>query len=660
MKTTIGQTYFVNRTFPYRCSYKEIINHVWNVSCRTNIGTGSKYNDDLLNGFFANNELLLSKKVGIAHKQGLSTLYGTDFSVFVVQYSHFKSVFDSLKFDAPNKIFGSNGVLSELKSIAKFIRQEIRNDNNCDYDFWEFLLKSIDTEISDCESIGRDEWFKCFLSLKKKNKTWKHDIGYHPDRVQNKIIDNMSRFDSKIHVLDSWNSCKEIMKTSTLSCIAVVSKLGLISFSFAADYGSKPSILEVFNLDNTNSVVNKAIEVSSTICSRLNKMPKLFSFMDFNMLLGFDSIVIADNLIKNDEVDKNDCRLYEIESHSRKRISKYMDSFSANKAVHLRFIADDDYQQNVNLMFFYDYVSLLSAYNYSLDSYYLWNIVSNNTEELEYEDLIKDYISKPTEHMYIDGSTVLISTINPVVPHTNLASKYGLDSNCYSTSSHQSRIYSFWRFANACNALTFASMTMMAYCLLDSVSINSIKYLKFKLFMVYKYHSFCYYSSLVESNFNIGFYNYKNDNSVVTIPIFNSFGINRLLNARKERNNILWQSANLSNTQLYNRYGLILSIVSLLITIISYGLVSAVFEGSQTIENPFDFFKIVFKTPKFYFILLIACIPLLIWICLNVVGIVIACKSNLVKKSHIFNGISNKNVISLRHNPNNKENKNSN
>lgn len=445
------------------------------------------------------------------------------------------------------------------------------------------------------------------------------------------------------------------MKASILSCIAVVSKLGLISFSFVADYGSKSSILKVFNLDNTTSVVNKAIEISSIICSRLNKMPKLFSFIDFNMLLGFDSIVIADNLIKNDQVDNNNCRLYEIESNSRERIGKYMDSFSANKAIHLRFIADDDYWQNINLMFFYDYVSLLSAYNYSLDYYYLWNIVSNNTEELEYEDLIKDYISKPTEHMYIDGNTVLISTINPVVPHSNLASKYNLDQKCYSTSSHQSRIYSFWRFANVCNALTFASMTMMAYCLLDSVSINSIKHLKFKLIMVYKYHSFCYYSSLVESNFNAGFYNYKNDNSVVTIPIFDSFGINRLLNARKERNDVLWQSANLSNTQLYNRYGLIISLVSLLITIISYGLVSAVFKGSQTVENPFDFFKIVFETPKFYFILLIACIPLFIWICLNAVGIIIACKSNLVKKANIFNGISNKKVISLRHNADNNK-----
>ena len=644
MKTTIEQTYFATKSFPFKCSYHTMIDKTWKISEDNNQEYPSKYIEEVVKGFFGSDEVSFSKTVCKKGESSKWSMYNANYSVFVIEYQNLRRVFETLIFDIRARLFACGGIVSELKTLAKLLRQSLFKSNN-DI-FWHGFLSEVEETIQKCESWDKNNYYECVDFLMHRNKKWKHQISYHADKIQSKINNNLKQFDMKIHELDGYYSCKSIFKEATLSCIAIISKNGILSISFVADFAKKGRTLEIYDLNDVDCVIKEANRISTTICSRINNLPKLFTFIDLNKLFGFKRMEIIDGLVSNFAENDTFNKMEKYEFQDREKTRKYLNGFSTKKCSHLRFIADDDYWKNKNLMYFYDYVSLLSAFNYSFDSYYLWNVVKNNSDELECDHPIKDYIGKPTEHMYIDGATVLISTINPVVPHSLITNESDIH---LPTSSHQSRFYSFWRFKSICNALVYSNFVVMGYHLLDSVMNNYAKYLPIKIIMVYKYHSYVSMASTIESNLNIGFFSAKNDNSIVIEPVFSCFGIDRISRASKERNDAIWQSANISNTQLYNRYGFLFSSISLLITLVSYGLVSAIFVDYQYVKYPIDFFSIVFDTPKFYFILLIASLPLVIWILLQIFGTLISCSKSIIKESKVFRLFTNKKIINLRH-----------
>lgn len=659
MSITISQTYFANRTFATKLSYKKAVGLLCKISDKEKPDTNSKYINDIVEKFFDKNEFSFSKKAKSYFDCTEKELRKSDYAIFSIAHDNLKREFDSFVCNPISRLFGTGGILPELKKIRKEIDHCINfKDIDPELTFWQQLYRDIDDVISQSLNCTRSDYNSCvdyYKLVRERNARWKNDLSLHPKFANARIINKFSDFDKCLHDLEDYLTVKNIFASSLVKCIIVVSKTGFISTSFVVEYVGMGGLITVDSLQSVNDVVTEGIKKAEIINSRINSVPKLFSYIDFNHLLGLKSLLIIDNLAKDYNTHEEKNLLSESEKDIRNKSIVFNNHFPTYKCTHLRFAVDEIEKASKLPMFFYDYVSLLTAHNYSFDSLYLWNVVNKNDWELEKNDNITDYIGKPTEHMYIDDSSVLISVINPIVPNTILKD---LSTVVLPSSSHQLRIYSLWRYMNACNALAFGGMAVLSSHLLDAVSVNYFSNYYNKTKMVYLYHKYSYLSSYVCSQFDIRHFHAKTSNMTVANYIFSKMNIDNLITARRQRTDELWRNANLSNTQLYNRYGLVLSITSLLIAILSYGLVSAVFGGEQKVERAIDFFNVVFSTPKFYFILMIASIPITMWIIVNVVlTIYRKTRFSIIKESKIFDGIPSHDIVSSRHTDNKKTEK---
>lgn len=405
--------------------------------------------------------------------------------------------------------------------------------------------------------------------------------------------------------------------------LALVTKTGILNISLISN---KDLISELpnktYDPNNCNHLIEEAILKSREVQQLNNRIPKILSFINLNKFLGFaDCFPIYDN--------PSTIAYPNLSSIEDRKISNKL---STNKGLYLKFTVDKDKLNNNDKspMIYFDYFTLLVAFQHSYDPYTLWEYIKDSENDginySLYKNKICDYLKKPTEHMYFDDSLVTISVIDESV-NTNMINNYleNTDSDIKKYNvSHQVRIYSFWDFIFVCNALSFGSVSLLINNIFIDYIKKKISKTVFKPFLNLKLARLSMIFAKIDANHNHTSFSSKEDSNLITDKVFHLIGLNRSEKYLNESTDINWRSGNLISSQTYQRYGIMFTLMSLFALVFSYGIVAYVDTKGETKGDYVLLFSDIFKqSPKIPVILTIIAVPFVLWCALQIVDTII-------------------------------------
>lgn len=621
--------YYACRSYAFVCEYEELLDKISKNSIPFPKNNNHLYLDSFIKEYFNNHEYSLSKNVvqfDYANDEDKSVILDkckkADFSIFLLDSSTLADVFkkEQLYKNAQKAVISVLNVFLESKQLfyglAQMSEQNFENIITTYHNQFS-LFKSFDDTIM---LAGKERNFHyiynsfiSFLSIIKNNTVY------------------LTK--DKSNVLDKYETIsKEIKKVTDLfyamgvmcgDCyvVAFVSSLGALNVAVVNEEEDKLLLpTEPYDSENANELVKCAIEESEKICSRINRIPRSFSFLNLNEYLGFENFYpIIENVSPL------------LDPHAIiHETNDIIDKTNTYKAIYLKILCNDTNRnkKDESPMIFYDYLSLLVAFQHRFDQYTLWTYLNNKDPYAsEFKNVIVDHIHKATEHLYFDDSMALLSVIDQQVNSTRLASLNKDILDVLPKASHQVRVYSFWDFMYSCSALSFGSLSL----LIDNLMIKHVKEIvintHFKPSINKKLIRLAYMNSRIHAMIGYASFNAKQDSQPIIDAIFSEIGLLRIEKYLKDSTEVNWKSGELINTQTYHRYGLIFSISSLLITLFAFGWVSRIDDVEKSEFSFEELFKGIFTTPKVLVVLGIIMIPAVGWVILNILDLhYIKCK----------------------------------
>ena len=629
MKLKIEPIYFCTRSFIYTCSFKKMIKHCTvsaeDLGCNSNLLI-----DCFLNKYF-NEEISAGNQIHKYHKEDkIEDLYKNQFILFqfniarINAYSkNFKHKFLKLHI---NKVFNLFDFI--IKDFKKYPANKTYKNLVVDIkelkQFYETKTSKLDDATKFCKK------------LHNKAEQWKEIVNRNSAKSDNNIYKNLKsvlKIEKDIDALFDTNALNND-KTKILLLLSQSGVLTISVISCVKDYS--------ISLSNNDKINKKlAIKNTASINSFMNKLPKLFSSVDFNHFLGFDNTktIIYKNIFDKFEKDEE---TYQTLSHKDKeeylifknaKQFKYVSSMNKQiktlKCLYLN-IYGKRINNNANLMKrynFYNYLSLLLGIGHSYDPDSILKFDDKKAEEF-------DLLKQCTQHLYFDDGQFTYTVINPSDQADELKNELNLRKHLMKNTSHKNRIYSFWDFQYICECGTYA--VFLSYIKILYVEYNRQHGNKRK-----KQKLISFLSSEIERNFSPIFYYFKNNNSLTKI-VLEKLNVDNISEDLENINKFSWREANFSNARTNYYVNIGLTTASLVITLLGFGMISKIFIDGYAIDyNNFynkpprsaeGLLYDIFTTPKFYLISAVTVfIILLIYAWYKIKYFIIKCKAkNLV------------------------------
>ena len=618
---------FCTRSFPYLCCYSTILKRLANKSVNINQEQGTFLTNEFLDYFLNEQNLPLSKQIKryeYINKKGsfvppkICDLAKNNFVLFlrnnveIIKIISSKSIKDNIKASFKKCL---KYVSDNIDDIYKYgiddghINPRIVDKGSLKKTTID-LMKNVEGSNFELNKKVFDEYYKLIAPFKEElTKAYKSTLFV---LKANSLIKSIGKIKDYFDTISIF--------TNDVKVIAVVSKSGVLNISLLKN-GVVDSFLPSINYDsnNCNYLIEEAIEKSKQVTKTCNYLPKIFSFIDLNNFLGFKKrFPIYD--------DPNTSALPEYRNIANKKIANKL---SNNKGIYLKFTVDDNYlsKDNISPMIYYDYFTLLVAFQHSYDEHTLWRFIQDSftggCNYTLYKEKINDFLQKPTEHLYFDDSLATVSAIDETVNINSINNflKNRKNKVVKSAASHQIRIYSFWDFIYVCNALAVGSISL----LVNSVFVEYIKEIvsksSFKPLLNVKLAKLATVYSKIDACHNSSSYSSKEDSNAIFDIIFGCIGLTRSERFLNETANTHWRSGNLISSQTYQRYGIVFSLIGLITGIFSYGLISKVDTTETSASDYVTLFKKIFtESPKIPVVLTIASVPIVLWIVLNTIS----------------------------------------
>ena len=593
---------YSTRPFIFTCDFADLIKILSNKAEGFDEKDRSSLTEDFLKRYLNSEELTplrnvysFKSKQNNPESSNLKTAKNSEHVLFLLNTKDYLDELLKMRIEVIKKSFtkilsfiqNNDGSLSHLIGIRKE-KLNLQIDSILDR-----YSKNIDINI---ENLKKDVLILTNLLKPVSIKIFKADI---KSDFYKQCHNNLKELHKILDVLDAF-----LISRKRMHILALVSKTGTIQISIIYEN----EIDCEFELNNeickNPQLVSEANRVSKIITSYINKLPKVFSILDLNHFLGFDDrIVIFDHprkMVRNLNIlDAKKCNtLY-------KKISN-------QKAIFMRMITDftDRDCSSALCRDFYNYVSLLVAYHHSYDEVTLLK----NYLKKENNNLV-DYLNKPTEHMYVDDSLVVLSTIDESANVEEIKKLVGSGGETTTEIfSHQLRIYSFWDFIYICNALAFGSTAILVNTLLLDYIKRKISDIRFKQIVHIKQARLGRIISRINSFYNSRSLSIKTDSNYIFDILFEKMGLKRIENQINETTDINWRSANLMSSQNYNRYSLLLTFISLFISIASFGLVAKVARGCTSNEYGELMHSLLTDSPQILVILTVISVPIAVYV----------------------------------------------
>lgn len=598
----------------YTCFYSTLLTKLASCSDEFPKELSSLYLDDFVKRFFNDDEISCSKKVSKYlfknndKKKSLAQCKKSPYSVFYLKNKPF------LNYRDDSTIFEK--IKKQLIKAADLLEKETdlialtNMDFNCKEWRTHISKSSKFQDLIDGEKNNIGE-FRKYISKIKEKVVYLNDNDEHTIDLRNSYNKISETVRSSFDFLDFFQSFK-----SRDRILAFVSSAGTINICFVKEsFRTVELSNKVYNPDSQNDLIEKTIDCSEQICSITNKIPKFFSFLNLNRILGFKM---------SNPVYDNPSTLFDIQN-SITQSNKINNKSNSYKAIYLKVLCNDDRMGTANHapMIFYDYLSLLIAFQHRYDQYSIWKYMNRNKYfKDEMKKCIVDYAQRTTEHLYYDDSLVLLSVIDQET-NSRLLTQYNQNLiQKLPKASHQVRIYSFWKFLYACSALTYGSSSLCINNIMSTHVMDVVNKTRIKPFLNHKLINLAYIYTKIDSLANHTTFNAKRDSQNIVDGIFENIGLIRIEEYLKHNTDINWKAGELINTQTYHRYGLIFSVASLLITIISFGMIAYIrIDCERDGKNLEELLTRIFsyaKSPKVLLVVLVILIPIIVWFLKNV------------------------------------------
>lgn len=609
---------FSCRTYVYLCNYEQLLKKLALKAIKHDEKRTGVFLEKFSEKFFKEDEFSMakriyhyepSKKCESINTKSLSKCKNSDYSLFWLDTKNICDIFKDKKLlvqvkdDLHNLVMSLNDNSRRLPKITTKNYKKIINSCIAFVDSSEFVGKGVVSHITSLKPI--------FKELKEKAVYY-----YRNKESSYYIFENLYKTFKRLKDLcDVYCVLKKVPLLA-----AFVSSMGAVTFCLVneeKDFAKFPK--EPFDSKKNNILVHNAIEASKSICGKVNQLAKCFSYLNINEYLGFKNYypILEKRSYYFGCNDKN-----EFYNNFFKKIDdNIVNKTNAFKAVYLRFLSNNEnrVEGDINPILFFDYLSLLVAYQHKYDPYTLWSIFDSKGDCKKESNGIIDYLNKTTEHLYYDDSFALLSVIDQVVNTERLTALSLRTSSDLVFSSHQIRIYSFWNFLCVCSSLSFGSSSLLIDNLVSSKITVDINKKPFKPRIICKVINLAYLNSRVHSITNHSNYNAKEITNIISDTIFDNIGLTRIETYLSNSIETNWRSGELINTQTYQRYGLYLSLASIFITILSYAWVSRVHDVGSSSFFPKDLFSDICNTPKVLLVFLVPCVIAVFFFVLNVI-----------------------------------------
>lgn len=598
MGVNIEPLYFSTKTLGYVCKYDDIFERLSKISISA---PNPRNNNFILNSFseafkpeyenFLKGDVYLynceeSKKI---QKEQIKA---KKFVLFELDVSTLKNDFKS--FDKKVKLQNDyKKVCESLKDFALYFSNKNKT-NICKplYNTFCDIVRFSNQEFY--KEKANESYIKSYYSKLRSNvKKWKNSVYTYREAKFTDLIDKFSVFCKYFQKIDSYFDVNYLLKKSKMRVFVLLAKNGLVSVAVCC-------FLNEYKRDITQKNHNYiALELSKKINSISNKMPSIFSNLDFNNVFGFEgsvSIYAYSKLKGNNTIsEKNNILRYK---------SKVFNCVCLNVAI------NEDNKAKYEIDFF-DYLSLLVGENYSFNELHLLHYLKTFQSYPKASLDRYDELSNPNAHLFYDGGKFTYSVVNPIYEMATLSTKTKYKQ--LQNTSHVSRYVYLWKFSSLCFSSCISSQILLAKELCaDFYSCNCKRtdYLE-------------QITSNIERQYFSTFSNIKEKNEFGK-SITKNYSIDKI----KEEISNIGEFSNKKGSsysgKLMTLIGLAFTICSLLITIISYGMISKIFIDGYAVSNieyynkpPASALMLLFdvvKTPKFrLFLVLSVIIIALIW-----------------------------------------------
>lgn len=625
--------YFIycTRSFPFSCRYKTLLSKLAESSTNINTKDGVFLSDNFIKNFLNYDNTsscskvvkyeFIKSKSGKSKKPSIHSLAKNDYILFLLKPSLFINQLKSKE--------AKNVIKDNFKKLLTYVDLNINdlakspnlNKSLINIKCKEFLKKLENTEYD----LNSDDYFSFYSILEPLKKDTCGTISslYFVEKVNdvfkiaNKIrdyFDVLECFDDKIKIL------------------AVACKSGVLNISlFKTNSIGSELPHDYYDPNNQNYLIKEATDKAKIIQTISNRLPKSFSFLNLNSIFGskFNNLIFDNpNQI--------------IFPHSED--TKISNKISTNKGIYLRFIVDNQFfdKNDTSPMIYYDYFTLLVAFQHSYDENTLWKFVNDSEKNgpsfIHYNKIIHDYLLKPTEHMYFDNSLVTLSVIDESININEINNKIENIGKKIEKSefSHCVRIYSFWDFLYICNSLCFGSISLMVNKFLLGYIKEIVNNTTYKPFLNLRLARLSAIFARIDARHNHTSFSNKEDSNFISDIVFDRIGLIRSENHLEDATARNWRSGNLISTQTYQRYGLLFSFIGLLTGLFSYGLISLVDISKNSKSTYCGLFKDIFtESPKIPVVLTIIAAPVVVWLIFTIIDSIILNKyaNNIFKLS---------------------------
>lgn len=384
----------------------------------------------------------------------------------------------------------------------------------------------------------------------------------------------------------------------------LISKRGVANIGFIF-----PSCFKIINSSKETITEKNMSDIAHQICAKTNQLASLYSIIDNTYEKSRFSFL--NNTIFNEFTMKK-------EEPTR-------------KAVYLNFLFDKNKKEKydasgnsgLELKEIFDYISLAAAYEHTFTSKYLYDYakkVNSNLLEKNNKRII-EYGNNETEHIYYDDNLFMCSVINPAFilnnyPESNALGVFKV--------SHLSKMYSLWNFQYICEAISHGSIAICIFKMFIRICTYKLRNCHLKLRNLYLYHKVTKIAADLLKEFDLNTFPTKNGAFDLSKIVFDNLHATEIVDSLSNLLDNGWKDGNLLTSQSYNRYGLFLSIGSLLVSLFSFGMISKIYVDGYIINDVNYINKPgkswaslvwdAFNTPKMWLVTLICFLPFIVFV----------------------------------------------
>lgn len=599
LRVFIEEVMFATRPMAYIGKYTEIVNLLIDHCESLNNGKNNIYSnliDYYVNHFFVEDDTSLDRKVSRFDGSNKEECLNNESSLFLIKKDDefltkwFKKEYLKEKLYTAIKEYNevlkkySENYLNQFPKDTKLPYYECSDENfrkviNCiKKDFKEIRFKIIN--------------YYNKLKIKNNDYSWFNDIG-----KKESIINNLA---DAIDLIDESN----------YRVLVYISKSGLLNISLINSYLEDVEWEnDLYDFKKDNKLVKAAIKSSINCENKMHSLSNLFDYLNFNEIFQKDHRIYVFGLPYD---KRNNDKIPE----KAKQITKDIyEKNNTSKAIYLRLTYNhkDIIYDNLSPTLFFDYFSLLVGNSHSFDKKTLLDYINGEkyTDELK----IIDFSASRTTHLYYDDSQFVYSIMDQSSRLVALNQVYNKPTNFNYIQSHNYRLYSLWDFTSICDSLMYGSISILIHSYLMKKVFNDTKFSS-KPKILSSQHRLSKINAIINCKFNHSVFNSKGRNFPLFNEVFKKIGLIDIEDKSRNVFDAHWQFANLNNGRLYSRSGFYISIASLCVSILAFAWAGAIFISFEV--NPFigynwaSLFGAFASADKFYFVLLVALVPIII------------------------------------------------